>query len=108
MALVARHRGDAAVLAALPDRATLAAPEQVAFDALTAAAAGPTDHDLADYLLGQLSQIQLHASNSDSLGMVAAPVPNVGTGEYNLVNGWALASTCWARFAYQGWNIFTD
>jgi hypothetical protein len=108
MALVARHLGDAAVLAALPDRAALAAPEQAAFDALTAAAAGPTDHDLADYLLGQLSQIQLHASNGDGLGLVAAPVPNVGTGEYNLVNGWALASTCWARFAYQGWNIFTD
>lgn len=108
MILVARKLGDAAVLAVLPDRSGLTAPEQTAFDAVTAAAnAGQTDHDLADYLIGQLCEVQLRAANTDGLGLVAAPVRNVGTGEYSLVNGWSLASTAWARFAYQGWNMFT-
>ena len=108
MALIARKLGDGAILAALPGRATLTADEQAAYDlVLGKANDGETDHDLADFLAGQLVNIQLHAPNGDGLGLVAAPVPGVGTGEYDLVNGWALASTCWARFAFQGWNIFT-
>ncbi len=108
MALIARKLGDGAILAALPGRATLTADEQAAYDlVLDKANDGETDHDLADFLVGELVNIQLHAPNGDGLGLVAAPVPGVGTGEYDLVNGWALASTCWARFAFQGWNIFT-
>ena len=107
MALIARKLGDAAVLAQFPARDALCPQEQWACDVLTAAADGGTDHDLADYLVARLADIQLHAPNGDQLGLVAAPVRNVGTGEYELVNGWSLASTCWARAAYQGWSIFT-
>ena len=67
-----------------------------------------TDGDLARYFIGQLADIQLYALNTDGLGLVAAPVRNVGTGEFDLVNGWSLAATCWARCAYQGWNFFSE
>jgi len=70
--------------------------------------AGQTDHDLANYLIGQLCEVQLRAANTDCLGLVAAPVRNVGTGEYSLVNGWSLAATCWGRFAYQGWDVYGE
>jgi len=107
MALIAGALGDTAVLAAFPARDSLAPGEQWAYDILVGAADGGTEHDLADYVIGRLADIQLYAPNTDRLGLVAAPVRNVGTGEYELVNGWSLASTCWARAAYGGWNIFT-
>jgi hypothetical protein len=107
MTLIARRLGDAAILAALPDRATLTGDEQTAYDRLTAAANdGATDHDLADYLTAQLANVQLYAPNTDGRGLVAAPVPGVTTGEDTLINGWSLAATCWARFAYANWDIF--
>jgi hypothetical protein len=107
MALVARKLGDESLVAMLPERVSLTADEQWAYDqVVTAASDGATDYDVADYLLGQLARIQLNAPNADGLGLVAAPVPNVGTGEYYLVNGWSLASTCWARFVFTGWNMF--
>jgi len=62
---------------------------------------------LAVFLLGQLASIRRYAVNTDALGLVAAPVVGVGTGEYDLVNGWSLASTSWARFAFEGWNVYT-
>ena len=119
MALVAGELGDTAVLAALGARATLTAPAQVRYDTVIAAAdGGATDHDLADFLIGQLGEIQLHAANTDALGLVGAPVGGVGLGtgaypggqwtEEHLVNGWALGATCWARFAFQGWNVFAQ
>jgi hypothetical protein len=108
MVLIARALGDQAILASLPSRGSLTPDEQTAYDRVIALAGeGGTDHDLADNLAGQTANVQLHAPNTDGLGLVAAPVRNVGTGEYSLVNGWSLASTCWARFAYAGWNIFT-
>jgi hypothetical protein len=107
MALVARKLGDAGVLAALPDRAALAAEEQAAWDVVQAAVSDP-DEPLSDAILASLVDIQLYAPNGDGLGLVAAPVPGVGTGEYSLVNGWSLAATSWARFAFAGWNPFTD
>lgn len=109
MALIARHMGDGAILAALPDRATLTAPEQAAYDWIAAAAdSGAADQDLADALIGQLAAIQLFAPNTDRLGLAAAPVRNVGTGECSLVNGWSLAATCWTRCAYLGWDLLTS
>ena len=109
VALIARSLGDTAILNSLPARDTLKAEEQTAYDWVTAAAnAGATDHDLADALVGQLAAIQLFAPNTDRLGLVAAPVRNVGTGEYSLVNGWSLAATCWTRCAYLGWNLLAS
>ena len=65
------------------------------------------DFDLADFFAAALAEVQLHAPNGDGLGLVAAAVRNVGTGEYDLVNGWSLAATCWGLCAFRGWNIFT-
>jgi hypothetical protein len=39
-------------------------------------------------------------------GLVAAPVTGVTTGEDTLINGWSLAATCWARFAYANMDMF--
>ncbi|MCY2927580.1 MAG: hypothetical protein NT031_19500, partial [Planctomycetota bacterium] len=108
MALLAQKLGDTALLAALPDRATLTPAEQSAFDFITDRAnAGSTDHDLADLLTRQLANVQLYAPNTNKLGLVASPVTGTNTGQYTLVNGLSLAATCWARFAYTGWNILT-
>jgi len=109
MALITRALGDTAVLAALPDAGQLTPDEAAARQAIAEwADAGTTDHDLADRLLRELGTIQVKAPNGDGLGLVAAPVQGVGTGEYDLVNGWSLAATSWACFAYRGWNPFTD
>jgi len=109
MAIVARELGDTAVLEALAARASLTASEQAAYDTIVAAAnAGSTDHDLADFILAQLADIQQYALDGDGLGLVAAPTEGVGTGEYDLISGWALASTCWARFAFHGWNMYSE
>ena len=45
---------------------------------------------------------------ADALGLIAAPAEGVGTGEYDLVNGRALALTCWARFVFHGWDMYSD
>jgi len=109
MALIARKLGDGGVLAALPARTSLTPDEQAAHDVVvTAANGGSSDHDLASFIAGELCRIQLCAPNGDGLGMVAAPVPNVGTGEYSLVSGWSLAATCWSQWAFAGWNPLTD
>jgi len=108
LALIARKLGDTAILAALPARDSLTPDEQASYDVIVSAAAGASDQDLANWLVGGLAEIQLHAPNTDVLGLVAAPARNVGTGEYSLVNAWSLASTCWARFAFTGWDIFSD
>ena len=109
--LMARSLGDTAILASLPGRASLTPDEQTAYDRIVAmAGAGGTDHDLADSLVSQMANMQLNAPNTDGLGLVAAAVRNVDTGETGsiLVNGWSLASTSWARFAYAGWNVFSE
>ena len=109
MVLVARTLGDTAVLAALPARASLTPDEQTAYDRVGSwANGGRTDHDLADALISQLANMQLYAPNTDGLGLVAAATSTVSTGENPLINGWSLASTCWSRLAYSGWNIFSD
>ena len=108
MVLVARRLGDAAIISSLPARASLAGDEQWAYDVLVGADGDAGyDFDLADFFAAALAEVQLHAPNGDGLGLVAAAVRNVGTGEYDLVNGWSLAATCWGLCAFRGWNIFT-
>jgi len=111
MILIARKWTDTDILARLNALPGLTPDEQTAYDRIVAMAnAGGPDHNLAENLVSQIANIQLYAPNTDGLGLVAAPVRNVCTGETgsNLINGWSLAATCWARFAYASWNIFTD
>jgi len=66
MALVARIRGDAAIVADLPNRAVLTPDEQSAYDRLTAAdtlGASADNGQIADLILGWLGDMQLRAPN---------------------------------------------